>query len=53
MRRLVTPIAGRRFTGAQHRVEVHHRLPHSHEDDVVDPLAAAEVKRLVEDLIGA
>ena len=37
----------RRF---EHGVEVHHRLAHPHEDDVVDRLDPAEVERLVEDL---
>ena len=44
---------GQQGAGGEHRVEVHRRLPHAHEDDVVDRLDAAEVERLVEDLVGA
>ncbi len=44
---------GQPLAGGEDRVEVHRRLPHAHEDDVVDRFAAAEVQRLVEDLIGA
>ena len=43
---------GQPLAGGEHRVEVHRRLPHPHEDDVVDRLDAAEVERLVEDLVG-
>ena len=44
---------GQQLAGGEHGVEVHRRLPHAHEDDVVDRLDAAEVQRLVEDLVGA
>ncbi len=44
---------GQQSAGREHGVEVHRRLPHAHEDDVVDRLDAAEVQRLVEDLVGA
>ena len=50
VRRCVTPSSGRRARRFEHGVEVHHRLAHAHEDDVVDRLDAAEVERLVEDL---
>ena len=41
---------GQPRAGGEHVVEVHHRLAHAHEDEVVDRLDAAEVQRLVEDL---
>ena len=43
---------GQALGGGEHVVEVHHRLAHAHEDDVVDVLDPAEVERLVEDLRG-
>ena len=52
VRRLVTPRSGSAFAGGEHVVDVHRRLPHAHEDDVVDRFDAAEVERLVEDLVG-
>ena len=53
MRRWVTPRSGSALAGGEDRVDVHRRLPHPHEDDVVDRFDAAEVERLVEDLVGA
>ena len=44
---------GQAARGFEHGVEVHHRLAHAHEDEVVDRLDPAEVQRLVEDLAGA
>ena len=44
---------GQPLAGGEHVVDVHRRLPHPHEDDVVDRFDAAEVQRLVEDLVGA
>ena len=44
---------GQPLAGGEHGVDVHRRLPHPHEDDVVDRFDAAEVERLVEDLVGA
>ena len=41
---------GQPLAGAEHVVEVHQRLAHAHEDEVVDVLDAAEVQHLVEDL---
>ena len=41
---------GQLARGVQHVVEVHHRLAHPHEHEVVDGLDAAEVQHLVEDL---
>ena len=38
--------------GGEHVVEVHQRLAHAHEHEVVDRLDAAEVQDLVEDLRG-
>ena len=52
MRRWVMPVSGRRSAAAEHVVEVHQRLAHAHEDEVVDRLDAAEVQDLVEDLVG-
>ena len=46
------PTSGSCSHAASTLVEVHHRLAHAHEDDVVDGLDAAEVQRLVEDLAG-
>ena len=53
VRRWVTPRSGSALAGGEDGVDVHRRLPHAHEDDVVDRLQAAEVERLVEDLVGA
>ena len=50
VRRWVMPMSGSRRAGAEHVVEVHHRLAHAHEHEVVERLDAAEVQRLVEDL---
>jgi hypothetical protein len=50
VRRLAIPQVGEPLGGAEHRVDVHQRLAHPHEDEVVDRLHAAEVQRLVEDL---
>ena len=50
VRRWVIPTSGSRRAAAEHVVEVHHRLAHAHEDEVVDRLDAAEVQHLVEDL---
>ena len=44
---------GQGRAGLEDGVDIHHRLPHPHEDDVVDRFDAAEVERLVEDLVGA
>ena len=52
VRRWVMPSVGQPLAGAEHGVEVHHRLAHAHEHAVVDGLDAAEVQRLVEDLRG-
>jgi hypothetical protein len=43
---------GQPLAGGEHRVQVHERLAHAHEDGVVDRLPAAEVERLVHDLGG-
>jgi len=43
---------GQALARLEHGVEVHHRLAHPHEDEVVHVLDAAEVERLVEDLRG-
>ena len=52
VRRWVMPRSGSRRDAAEHVVEVHHRLAHPHEHQVVDRLDAAEVQDLVEDLRG-
>ena len=52
VRRWVIPTSGSRRHASEHRVEVHHRLAHAHEDRVGDLGGAAEVQRLVEDLPG-
>ena len=44
------PMSGSRRARGEHVVEVHHRLAHPHEDEVVHGLDAAEVQHLVEDL---
>ena len=44
------PTSGSRRAAREHVVEVHHRLAHAHEHEVVDGLDAAEVQHLVEDL---
>jgi hypothetical protein len=46
----VIPDFGQTTRGAEHFVEVEHRLAHAHEHGVVDLRQAAEVQRLVEDL---
>ena len=50
VRRWVMPTSGSRARGVEHGVEVHQRLAHAHEHEVVDRLDAAEVQHLVEDL---
>ena len=50
VRRWVMPRSGSRRAAAEHGVEVHHRLAHAHEHEVVERLDAAEVQHLVEDL---
>ena len=50
VRRCVMPTSGSRARGAEHVVDVHQRLAHAHEHEVVDRLDAAEVQDLVEDL---
>ena len=50
VRRWVMPTSGSRRARGEHVVEVHHRLAHAHEHQVVDRLDAAEVQHLVEDL---
>ena len=50
VRRCVMPTSGSRRQRLEHVVEVHHRLAHAHEHEVVDGLDAAEVQHLVEDL---
>ena len=44
------PTSGQLARRGEHVVEVHHRLAHAHEHEVVDRLDAAEVQHLVEDL---
>ena len=52
VRRCVMPTSGSLRAAREHAVEVHHRLAHAHEHEVVDRLDAAEVQHLVEDLRG-
>ena len=50
MRRWVIPMSGRRRAAARTFVDVHERLAHAHEHEMVERLAASEVEHLVEDL---
>ena len=52
VRRWVIADLGQPARGREHVLDVHQRLAHAHEHEVVDRLDAAEVQHLVEDLRG-